>query len=372
MSEPVIIEVFGPFAKGEYQWSQVGEPECYSSTPDPDALKKASHWLGDAIEAALEASVDWDLRGADETSAVYAELRDAGRSMLAALTSGDYPSEITNLLCRAEVVSSRTSEHLHLEFLYLGSEEETGIERFLGANAVVGRKYERPPRSGTPASRSLQGESAWYGKQNGRVVGLAQDRRLYSAKYHTERRMLEANGFECVELAPLTRGAVGKDTLNAFMEGSTFLTHFNSHAKANIKGSQGARTSALYVSDAFELDIAGIRDLRVDRGSIIFLNCCSAITINFGEGETLAEAFGRHGPQVIVATTERVGDVYASQWAGRFYESLATGVEVWEAILNARRAMLATDGNPMAFLYSFLGRHYASVGQLEQAVSLGA
>jgi hypothetical protein len=99
----------------------------------------------------------------------------------------------------------------------------------------------------------------------------------------------------------------------------------------------------------------------------VFLNCCNGITLSWSLKSSLADAFAKRRVSVVVGTTERVQDFYATEWADTFYKALFSGESVGDSILQARREMLDRDRNPMALLYAFLGRYDARLPQLSVA-----
>lgn len=355
MSEFTVVTIAGPYESGYFQILPDGDAPFYTSRPDRNELEEATQQLNDAVGEFAAVGADWDLRGDDEKRPLLEALRTAGIRMVEAFTAGDNADLIRAAFREATMLRLHTTSSLRWEFFYLGDAEgAVELQDFLGAWAVVGGPAAAGSRGILRGSRSALPHSAWDRVPTGSAFGLAEDGRLGSARTGSEARAITQHGFTLTRLKAIGHNIAGEREFRAFVENSTVLTHFNSHAVDDHED-RGVRTSALFVSTEFPVANKLVSELPMVPNSIVVLNCCRGFSLQFGRSRSLAHGFAGRDVAIVVATTERVDDLYATRWAQRFYGALRELRNVASAMLRARRELLAIDGNPMALLYGFVG-----------------
>ena len=325
---------------------------------DAGLLDQARGDLLEAVEALKAASVDWKHRGDDEKEDVLHRLRTGGRKLLTALSGGLGRERLVEILSSSPHLVCRSDRHLPWEFLYLGPEDGlVDLGGFLGARAVIGRPHQTSTainraRPSSPLVR--RGPLAQWPSGEPIIVGYAEDDRLESARSGLERSIFSDLGLEILDLGKLKADAASShEKLSEFMAASEVLTHFNSHAEEACRSKDGA----LYVSQDYRIDRAGIERLDVCGGSIVVLNCCSSHTMRHDVTDTLATMFMQKDAATVVATTAGIDDPCATTWARHFYAALRSGLSVPQSILKARRHLLeGRSANPLTMLYTYLGR----------------
>lgn len=328
---------------------------------------RASERLAETIERELTPlTSDWEYRSPDERIPVLEKLRDQGANLVSAMSGHRDRQLLVDLLSRVAHLNCQTDEHLPWEFLYLGDPAgPVSIDRFFGANAVMGRGSEdtsvnRAKPDNLPAGKGPLGELP-HGVEF--RFGYAEDNRLASARDGSENEIFSILGIATDKLCELSmsdpRSVVH---LNEFLENSEHLTHFNCHAVPDTVSDPGA----LFVSEKYEIDAVKLDAARICPSSIIVLNCCHGHTMRHGVETTIATRIMHSKPQAVVATTARIDDHYATRWAHCFYQALHGGLDVPGSIISARRELLSQpDPDPSALLYAYLGQPRAKLRSLQ-------
>jgi hypothetical protein len=366
-------DVVGPFRRGKVHFIDNVKGLLGTFDPDEDILRNAGEHLADWVDSDFKHVLeDWKFHFDDVRLPVLEVLKTRGAALVTAFAGDGDRQLLVNLLSGIRHLRTYFDMHLPWEFMYLGDPEaEVRLDKFFGANAVIGRlpSQSNHRRRVTPSVLVDKGSFAGAPADDPDAVatanpyGYAEDVRLDSASYNTEYAIFTDRGIYPRRLAPVDKeDPHAMIKINAFLRDSMHLAHFNCHAdppkeRNTIKGK-------LYVSDEFELDEARIDAATVYPGAIVVLNCCFGHTLRHGDLDTTAERLWKPHIPAIVATTAAIPDSYATRWARRFYDVLFAGQTVPASIATARQQLLAEPNpDPSALLYAYLGEPTARLSQ---------
>lgn len=374
MTVPNVFQVFGPQGDGRFRLSQLALlRDSFLGTSSETDIRKARDGLREEVEALVVATSDWEDRLPQEREHVLEKVKTAGIALLDAVTLKATPAERTNflqILRQTNLIVSSTNFPVPWEWLYLGDAAQPCDPRqFLGSTHLVvlpqEKKYTVPPESNgstgdfdrfnqPPPSKSV-------------VVHMVENDRLLSARKGLEKAIFESRGTTVNTLVALntTRRQEGLRRYRSFVSEGYHLIHFNCHARAE----EGRTAARLEVSQNFciELPDLACHEHVVPEGSAVVLNCCDGLTAKYEGTDTLAHAFAERGSGVVVAATAPINDAYATRFAECFYGRYLGGASVFEAMIAARRQVIADTGNPLCLAYGAIGNIHDRMAGTAQA-----
>ncbi|MGE5518047.1 MAG: CHAT domain-containing protein [Bacteroidota bacterium] len=359
---PNIVQVFGPQGDGRFRLCQLALlRESYLGTSNEAAIRKAGDSLREDVEALVVATSDWEDRHPQEREQVLEKLKTAGVALLDAVTSGATGAERENfrqILRQTELIVSSTDFPVPWEWLYLGdATQPCDLNQFLGSSHLV--VLPREKRSTVPLeSGGSTGDFDCFNQppaSDSLVVHMIENDRLRSAREGLEKAIFETRGTTVNTLVALntTRRPEGLRQYRSFVSEGYHLIHFNCHARAGDRKAD----ASLEVSQNFCIERP---DLACDEhvlpeGSVVVLNCCDGMTAKYDSKHSLAHAFAERGGGVVVAATAPIDDAYATRFAECFYDRYLDGASVFEAMIAARKQVIADTGNPLCLAYSAIG-----------------
>lgn len=355
-------------SRGCYQFCDTDPFELIETSPDTEDLRWAIASLRQAIEDFALLADDWELRGGDEKEYQLKRLAEEGHHLFQTLLAGvDRKNDLRRIFAAADYIQAIDDQYIPWEFVYLEDlDKPVSLQHFVGAKTVVGRPFQREGETAR-ANRdvSLFGQSPFASTAHQfPSCGLAQDNRLRSTRLGLEKAGLISCGLSVFDLDELDE--IGKsrpwciDKLRDFADAARLLMHFNCHASSPKPGASD-KGPTLFVSRKFGLKTEEIGALPIRANSIVFLNCCDGMAIEWHPKTSLASAFAKKNIAAVVSTTARIPDLYATRWAKEFYAALLNGCSVGQAIAATKAAMLARDKNPAAFFYAIMGKYDACI-----------
>jgi hypothetical protein len=106
-----------------------------------------------------------------------------------------------------------------------------------------------------------------------------------------------------------------------------------------------------------------------DNLPLIFLNACESSHIGMTSSVSFPRLFLEWGNRAVIGTEIPIPDSVAGEFGERFYRNLFAGHTVGQALLGARRRLLAVDRNPLGLVYTLYGDpdlHLASAPTMGQ------
>lgn len=349
---------------GELRYASRTEVKALPADRRLDALISG---VAGAVSRWMDTSRDWDQRGSDEKMTGLEDLRTRGVALFEQL-AGENAEWLRRTLGSISYLDVNVFDwNIPWEFIYLGDlQGPVDLDEFLGSSVVVGRvapKNVLPNEPDAPANDPTEYQPPMCAVPMSAAVG--EDNRLLSAAQGIERAIFAKHAVPVHLLGPL-RSVQGLRKLEAFLEDSPYLTHFNCHA---VEENPEANTvGALELTERFTVPRQQLEKMPVREGSIVVLNCCSGHTLRHDSEDTVATTFADRHTAAVVAATCRIVDSYATSWARLFYDSLFAMRSVGDAIIDARRGMLRDTGDPACLVYGLFGSYHASL----RDVAIGA
>jgi CHAT domain-containing protein len=214
-----------------------------------------------------------------------------------------------------------------------------------------------------------------------------EERGLYDATYPTSLPVLATAQQEVLTVArtlgPTSVTLIGEHATESALKQADLsrfgILHFAVHAVADPKFPQRAALVLLNDAAAGEdglLQPREIARLRLRNAVVVLSACDTSVGPTIGqEGvQNLARAFLLAGAQSIITTLWSVSDGVSTALMGAFYDNLAHGVDVGEALSRAKRAVVerfGPDSGPTvsAFQVVGLGDHRITAAQAAQKVT---
>jgi hypothetical protein len=129
------------------------------------------------------------------------------------------------------------------------------------------------------------------------------------------------------------------------------IAHFACHAVADAKI---ALNSYLELSSDLAVSLVDMvgDDYRLAGAPLVLLNACGTAVRDPRRTADFVHRFTASGGRGVLATESDIPDRFASRFIQAVYGGLLSGLPVGEAVLEARRHFLTTEGNPLGLFYS--------------------